>query len=110
MGGDGFLGWAPICNEFPLIPSGRRLRRSLPAERMWDGSNCGRWGFLLYTTFLASDSWVHLPPAEVAGAIWLGNHCPVAHPEHITLESLALACCMWFHMVQQGDETAGEPA
>lgn len=47
---------------------------------------------------------------KVAGAFWLGNHCPMDHPGHITLESLVLACCMWSHMGQQSDETAGEPA
>jgi len=47
-----FLGWAPICNEFPAIPLGKRLCTSLPAERMWDGSNCGHWGFLYTLAFL----------------------------------------------------------
>lgn len=67
---------------------------SLPAERMWDGSNCGRQGFFLYTGFLASDSGVHFPPAQGAGAFWLVNRCPMDHSGHITVESLVLACSM----------------
>lgn len=101
-GREWFLGWAPVRNEFPLVPLGRKLCTSLPAARMWNDSSRYCQGFFIHRlscalslVYVSLQHGQHEPSGLGATVLWT---IPYA-----LLGSLAAAGCVWSRVGQGSD-------